>query len=747
MRSEFIKSAKSVKIAPLVAFTSALNMHLETLKLVDTLPTRVAFDVGAEMLLVVEPHAPGVFRIRCGRPESVAADILPGARARVHADVLLARPEAIGEATFEPLTESVKGWRMAQGDVALDVTSQPFSLTLQRLGKTVLTLTDTGIQSHGDSWSVGFVIPTAEKIFGLGETHGDLDRRGEVVLSDSPEHRALPLAWGPSGWGVYTNTLARVEHDLGAETPDEYLITIEDMVLDMFVFAGEPAEILNQYTQLTGRSGQPILWSMGVWLEQHVDQTATQMAEIVAEFRSQQLALDGVLMLPPTAWTYQDSKLLPEWDRTRFPDPKQIIDLFAKHAVHVSMHTIPGAPADSTTFAELEDRGWLLANEDGDAHVFAGVAATGGKDFGLLDLTHRDVLNAWSERHRHLIEDGVGATICDVQFDFPDSIVARGGETGPVLRSIYPALARRALFDAAAGQKVPPEGVVFSSDLFVGAQRLLWQSAPRVANTWAGLQHTLRTALSVGASGVPVQMHSIGNAMAPTDEMTPELYLRWLGMAVFSANFNFQSHPDLIPTAFDETTRGHIQSWLQWRYRLIPYVLGAIEDAARTGLPVQRMMALSFPADPQAQRWDTQYLLGPALLVAPAMQPGTEVQVYLPAGEAWWDLNTGWRYEGGQVLTVTCGLDALPVFGREGHMLCLGPTAHHTGEFNSARILDEVLMFGMPVHNPVVMRNKIRVMQMQGSSYIKGLEGLKISPSEGLEVKRRGAEVRISRAR
>ena len=35
------------------------------------------------------------------------------------------------------------------------------------------------------------------------------------------------------------------------------------------------------------------------------------------------------------------------------------------------------------------------------------------------------------------------------------------------------------------------------------------------------------------------------------------------------------------------------------------------------------------------------------------------------------------------------------VFGRDGHMLCLGPTARHTGEFNSARILDEVWMFGM----------------------------------------------------
>ena len=115
-------------------------MHLDSLKLVDTLPTKLVFDAGAGMRFVVEPHAPGVFRIRCGCPEAVAADILPGARARVHAEVLLARPEAIGEAIMEPLKGSQKGWRLVQGDVSLDISVNPFKLTLQRLGKTVLAL-------------------------------------------------------------------------------------------------------------------------------------------------------------------------------------------------------------------------------------------------------------------------------------------------------------------------------------------------------------------------------------------------------------------------------------------------------------------------------------------------------------------------------------------------------------------------------------------------------------------------------
>jgi alpha-D-xyloside xylohydrolase len=242
-------------------------------------------------------------------------------------------------------------------------------------------------------------------------------------------------------------------------------------------------------------------------------------------------------------------------------------------------------------------------------------------------------------------------------------------------------------------------------------------------------------------------MHALGSAAHDTGPLTPELYIRWLAACVFSGNFSFQAHPALVPDAFNAETRELVHHWLQWRYRLVPYVLGIIEDAVRTGQPVQRSMALAFPNDPMAQVWDTQYLFGPALLVAPVLQAGRTAQVYLPQGDAWWDLNTGWRYEGGATLNLDVGLETLPVFGREGHMLCLGPVANGTSEFNSARILEEVWMFGMPEHSPVVMRNKIRVMQMQGSSYIKGLEGLKILPSEGLEVKRRGAEVRISRAR
>jgi len=732
------------------------TIQLDSAELLTSRSTRVDFDAGEGLRLAIEAHAPGVYRLRCGEASRLS-DEKPTSRQRAVTDMLLARQEAVGEATLVPL-DNAHGWRLTQGDTALEIHTGPVRIALYRAEQLVFTShatpmsPDFGHSALDDeaaaTWTATFALQDGEAVYGLGETPGDLNRRQEFVVSDDPAHRALPLAWSPKGWGVYVNTIRRVEHAVGVDDePSSYLVTIDDTVLDMFFFVGEPGEILNQYTALTGRSGQPSLWAMGAWLQQAPGQMPTETVALVERMRAESFPLDAVSLALPTAWAFQADKAVFDWDAARFPDAKQMLALFHKHHVHVCAAGFPGVLHTSPLFEELEDRGWLLSRDDGSAQVFDGIPATQGKPYGLLDLTYRDVYNLWVERHRQLVDDGLDAPACDAQIDIPEGVTARSGETGAALRTQYPLLARRGLYDAVAGHKVPPEGIAPGTDLFPAAQRLPWQVGPQVSNDWEGLAHTLRTALSIGASAVPVQIHAIGCASAPLDTMTPELYVRWLTCGVFSGNLCFQGTPGLLPWDFGDDVAEHARTWMQWRYRLIPYVLGAIEDAARSGLPVQRSMAMSFPHDEQAHGWDMQYLLGPALLVAPITQPGNQVRVYLPKGEAWWDLNTGHRYEGGAEWTIDCTLGQYPVFGREGHMLCLGPATQHTGDFNSARILDEVWMFGMPVHNPVVMRNKIRVMQMQGSSYIKGLEGLRILPSEGLEVKRRGAEVRISRAR
>ena len=716
--------------------------------------TTVDFELeNTEHVFRVEAHAPGVFRMRCGPAASMNADKL-SSRARQHAEMLLVRQEPVGELSVSSLMpEEGDGWRIEQGDMVLDIMRSPLSWSLYKGDDYVLgTADDAGLKVHdagqGPRWDACLELADEEVLCGLGETLGSFDRRGERITNDHAAERALPLLWSPTGWGIYVNTLGRIVYDLGRTTTNHCQVSIEDRGFDIFLFVGDPAEILNQYTALTGRAGQPGLWPMGVWLDQAPGQSTESLHSLAQSLRSGGFSFDVVRLTGTAAYAFQDDKPAFEWDPQRAADARSLSSVFESVNVQLVAPTFSGVFTGTVLFEEWEDRGWLLINDDsGEAHVFPGDELSGGRSYGLLDLTNKDVYKLWSERQRQMFDEGIAAPMCNAQYDIPDGITARGGECGSVLRVVYPMLARNALFDAFAGHKTPQEGIVLSSDLFPAVQRYSWQMGPDVGNDWSGLTHSLRTALALGASAVPVQMHTLGNAAQPVREMTPELYIRWLSCLVFSGNFSFQAVPALLPTAFDQKTQALVQHWLQWRYRLIPYTLGIIEDAVRTGLPVQRSMLLAFPDDPAAHGWDTQYMFGPALLVAPFTQPGGKVKVYLPEGSGWWDLNTGWRYEGGTVLEVEVGLDALPAFGREGHMLCLGPYAPHTSEFNSARLLDEVWLFGMPEHSPAAMRNKIRVMQMQGSSYIKGLEGLKILPSEGLEVKRRGAEVRISRMR
>ena len=99
-----------------------------------------------------------------------------------------------------------------------------------------------------------------------------------------------------------------------------------------------------------------------------------------------------------------------------------------------------------------------------------------------------------------------------------------------------------------------------------------------------------------------------------------------------------------------------------------------------------RAMPLAFPANALTRAYETQFMCGDALLVAPIVSAGGEVDVALPPG-AWYDLATRQRIAGRQVIRYRAPLDRFPVFGREGYALPLGPVVQHTGEMAGQALL------------------------------------------------------------
>jgi hypothetical protein len=88
-------------------------------------------------------------------------------------------------------------------------------------------------------------------------------------------------------------------------------------------------------------------------------------------------------------------------------------------------------------------------------------------------------------------------------------------------------------------------------------------------------------------------------------------------------------------------------------------------------------MYLEYPEQEAAYTSRQQYMFGKELLVAPITAPGNgkpaRKEVYLPAGQDWFDFFTGDLYGGGKAVTHECPPDRMPLFVRAGSILPMAP--------------------------------------------------------------------------
>jgi alpha-D-xyloside xylohydrolase len=232
-------------------------------------------------------------------------------------------------------------------------------------------------------------------------------------------------------------------------------------------------------------------------------------------------------------------------------------------------------------------------------------------------------------------------------------------QAGPdKLHNAYPLLYHRLVFEAA--ERAHGHGLVFARAGWAGSQRFPthWGGDPYA--DWEALAASLRGALSWGLSGGACYATDVGGFLGTP---SPELYVRWAQAAIFASHLRFHGTSPREPWAFGEEAEAAVRTWLELRHRLVPYLESCLEAAARTGMPVMRAMPLAFPEEPEAWIFDTQFMLGPDILVAPIVRPGGRVRLHLPRG-AWGDLVSGERVEGGRLHELDYPLERFPVFRR-----------------------------------------------------------------------------------
>jgi alpha-D-xyloside xylohydrolase len=480
-------------------------------------------------------------------------------------------------------------------------------------------------------------------------------------------------------------TTNRVAFDLGDATTAAMSIDVADDTFG-FVFFGGPsfADVLEQYTALTGRSPCPPTWSFGLWMSRAGYESREEVEDVATRLREEEIPCD-VLHFDPQ-WMGLDSPTDLKWDRDQFPDPESMLDTLHDDGFRVSLWEHPYIAVGTPNFETAAAEGYLIEDGAGDPYVLDDLVI-GQSRGGIVDFTNPDAVSWWQEKHRRLLAMGADAFKTDFGEDVPRDSVFANGETGASMHNPYPNRYNEAVYDVLSEERGQDDAVTWGRSAWTGGQRfpLYWGGDPYAP--FEGMASALRGGLSLSLSGFPFWSHDIGGFWGEPSE---RLYIRWAQFGLLSSHARCHGVTPREPWHFGEEATRVFRKFAELRYRLLPYLSSLAAAATETGMPVVRPLVLEYQDDPAVSDMDDQYMLGPDLLVAPVLRADDTVEVYLPDDE-WVDYWTGERIHGPATLDREVPLDSMPLFVRAESIIPMGEPTQTVDAQSDERSLNVTL--------------------------------------------------------
>ena len=532
----------------------------------------------------------------------------------------------------------------------------------------------------------GTLVRTArtDRVYGLGERTGGLDRRGHTWTfwntdaydpayggwhpGQDPMYQAIPLelhAGTGGAFGLFTDETRRMTIALGGALDTTTAATTS---LAQYVIAGpQLADVVRRYVALTGAPAMPPRWAFGFQQSRWGYANATDLLAIADRFRSEGIPADA-LWLDIQA---QNGFRSFTFDETHFP--ASLIGQLAAKGFHVVAIEDPGIKLEpGYSVYDSGNAGGHFLSYQGNAWpgtaVWPDVSRAATRAWWgqqVAAVADRGVAGIWLDVNEPTTfpEGGNGTTL-------PDDVAVDGDgapTTMAALHNAYGLFEARATFDALAARGTRP--FVLSRAGFAGIQRYAAVWTGDVPSTWDGLAQTLPMLLGLGMSGVPFVGSDIGGY---SGNATPELYARWLelgSISPFARAHVTNGVPGQEPWMFGDDVTAAARARLGDRYHLMPYLYSLGAEAVRTGAPILRPLVWEFPDDPMVADLGDEAMLGPFVLAAPILEQGaTTRHVYLPAGR-WFELHSGRIFDGPATIEASLSTAALPLYVRAGAIL------------------------------------------------------------------------------
>ena len=606
------------------------------------------------------------------------------------------------------LIEFADGYALKTGHLSVRIARQGLKTTItDTVSGKILCQDEKGYhwednkQFGGEIVKMSKVCQNGEYFYGLGDKSCDLNLRGrrfQLWGSDTyaygpetdPLYKNVPfylsLCRGRS-YGIFFDNTFRTGFDFGSEKPNVTTFLAQGGEMNYYFIHGEtPIEVVRRYTRLTGLPEMPPLWALGYHQCKWSYYPEAAVRNIARGFRDRKIPCDALYL----DIDYMDGYRCFTWDAERFPTPRKMVQELERDGFKTVAIIDPGLKIDPLypVWAEGIEKGYFCRRQDG--NLMKGSVWPGLCHFP--DFTRPEVRHWWADQFHELIgETGVHGIWNDMnepavfeEGTFPHD-VRHDYDGHPCshrkAHNIYGMQMIRATKEGLRrfGKGRRPFSITRSA--YAGTQRFACGWTGDNVASWEHLNMANTQCQRLATSGMSFIGSDIGGFI---ETPTPELYLRWVQLAVFHPFFRTHSsgdHGEQEPWSFGEDTTDWVRRAIEMRYRLLPAIYTAFRQYVKDGTPMLRSLPLVDHQNPDAYWRSAEFYFGDHLYVVPIMAEGEEGRfLYLPKSD-WFAYHDDSRPKAVATdIWIECPIDRIPVFVRAGAVVPHWPLQQWVGQ-------------------------------------------------------------------
>ena len=513
---------------------------------------------------------------------------------------------------------------------------------------------------------------------------------------------AIRIEWIPDGGESYLSV--KWINPIPKTDVNAYTFSSEaGKQMDYYFVAGDNMdEVISGYRTLTGKATIVPKWAMGFWQSRERYKTQDEILSTVDEFRKRKIPLDNIVL----DWSYWRQ---PEWgsqefDPARFPNPDSMISvLHDKYKTQIMISVWPKFYEGIPAYEAFNSKGWVYKRNVADRQrdwIAKGYVGTFYDAFndqakkGFWDLINTKLYNKgidawWMDASEPDILSNASPEKRKLQMT-PTSV----GLAAEYLNA-YPLENAKGIYFGQRSTNPGKRVFLLTRSGFAGSQHYaasIWSGD--IASRWTDMKAQISAGLNFSLSGLPFWTMDAGGFSVerryehPNDadlEEWRELNARWYQFSSFvplfrvHGQFPFREIYNIAPE--NHPAYQSMLFYNKLRYRLMPYIYTLAGMTYHKDYTIMRGLVMDFAKDTAINNIGDEYMFGPSLLISPVYTyKDRNRNLYLPAGQGWYNLYSGKYLKGGMHITEDAPYEKTPVFVKEGSIIPFGPELQYTAE-------------------------------------------------------------------